>query len=37
MEKVSMRDVIIMLLAGAGLLHWVDFILGVIYPAAVTL
>ena len=34
MEKVSLRDVLIIMLAGAGLLHWVDFLMGVFIPPA---
>lgn len=32
MQELSLKLIILMLLAGAGLLHWVDFILGVLYP-----
>ena len=33
MNDLTWKIIIILLLAGAGLMHWVDFIMGVLYPA----
>lgn len=34
MQDISLKMILLMLLAGAGLLHWVDFLLGVFLPPA---
>ena len=34
MQDISLKMIFLMLLAGAGLLHWVDFLLGVFLPPA---
>jgi hypothetical protein len=34
MNDLSLKIIIIIMLAGAGLMHWVDFLLGIFYPPA---